>query len=92
MRKLFSQKSKPKTFLTGSSLIMPLLPFNKDNEKEATRQKPNSAPSSTISENEIQVIGDNSVLTEISVNNQKKPEEHGEKMKKLFVVVSGKYF
>jgi hypothetical protein len=89
MRKLFSQKSKPKT-LTGSSITMPLLPFNKDNEKEIARQKPNSAPSSTICENEIQVIGDNSVLTEISINNQKKTEDHGEKMKKLFVVVSGK--
>jgi hypothetical protein len=40
MRKLFSQKSKQKT---GSSTVMPLLPFNKDDEKQITKEKPSDA-------------------------------------------------
>jgi hypothetical protein len=62
MRKLFSQKSKQKT---GSSLVMPLLPLNKNNEKL------------------------NSIQT---TDNTLKQEDNVEKSKKLFVVVSGKYF
>jgi hypothetical protein len=91
MRKLFSQKSKNKTS-PGSSLVMPLLPFNKANEKEITEQKSNSASNYTTSENKIQVITDDSISTEISINHSKKQDDNGEKMKKLFVVVSGKYF
>jgi hypothetical protein len=62
MRKFFGQKSKQKT---GSSLVMPLLPLNKSDEK------PNSTQ---------------------TADNTLKQDDNVEKSKKLFVVVSGKYF
>jgi hypothetical protein len=68
MRKLFSQKSKQKT---GSSIVMPLLPFNKDDEK--------------------QIIIDQSSYTQ-TADSSIKQDDNVEKSKKLFVVVSGKYF
>lgn len=39
MRKLFSQKSKQRT---GSSIVMSLLPLNKDEEKQIIKDKANS--------------------------------------------------
>ncbi len=95
MRRLFSQKLKHKT-VTGSPIVMPLVPFNQDEENKIEREKTNSPPSYTqittitTSENEIKTSVDDSILTEISIHNLLKQDDGGEKCQKLFVVVSGK--
>ncbi|CAF1034842.1 unnamed protein product [Rotaria sp. Silwood1] len=67
---------------------MSLLPLNKDDNKQITKQKPHSAPSNiqtTItSENETSTTKDDSMLTKISI----KQDDSEEKPQKLFVVVS----
>ncbi|CAF4276585.1 unnamed protein product [Rotaria sp. Silwood2] len=71
---------------------MSLLPLNKDDNKQITKQKPHSASSyvqTTItSENETKTTEDDSILTKTSINNPIKQDNNGEKSQKLFVVVS----
>lgn len=95
MRKLFSQKSKHKT-LTEATVAMSLLPLNKDANTKIEPEKPHSLSNPTettvISENEMQIIENDSMLTEPSINNPIKQDDNNiEKPQKLFVVVSGKH-
>jgi hypothetical protein len=100
MRKFFSQKSKQKAHqttstLTGSSaLIVSPTSCNKDDETQITRKsKPQttSSHSQSITTNSTDLLNE-SISSEQKIPNQLKQDENGEKSRKLFVVVSGKYF
>jgi len=102
MRKFFSQKSKQKAHqttstLTGSSaLIVSPTSCNKDDETQITRK---SKPQTTSSHSQstttnstdllIKSTSNESISSEQKLTNQLKQDE---KSRKLFVVVSGKYF
>ncbi|CAF1202436.1 unnamed protein product [Adineta steineri] len=95
MRKFFGQKSKQKTSSssssTGSTIIMPFLPVNKDEEKHISNSTLNyntDITTTTTSENDVKTNDDNSILTETSIENSIRHDDHSEKSTKLFVVIS----
>ncbi len=102
MRKFFGQKSKHKTVHQHQTLSTTLSPLtgssvstNKDDETEITKigksQTTSSHSQTVTSTNPSTDILIKSTSNE-SLSSEVKQEENIEKSKKLFVVVSGKYF
>jgi hypothetical protein len=95
MRKFFSQKSKQKAHqttstLTGSSaLIVSPTSCNKDDETQITRKSKPQTASSHSQSITTNSTSNESISSEQKIANQLKQDE---KSRKLFVVVSGKYF
>jgi hypothetical protein len=95
MRKFFSQKSKQKAHqttstLTGSSaLIVSPTSCNKEDETQITRKSKPQTTSSHSQSIATNSTSNESISSEQKITNQLKQDE---KSRKLFVVVSGKYF
>jgi hypothetical protein len=66
--------------------------LNKDNETQITKPQANSAPSHTLTVTTPENETNDPMLSKISTSNPMKQADKEEKAKKLFVVVSGKYF